>query len=795
MSLKIWSRLSRAMDWRMRLMSAVWRFSDESSLDDSAVVLAALRDLRDRRLARRLFRRAFKLMDIDDEYGDDEFILDANMAAQLDTLEKSYFPELEPPPPKRLRTVDSLDEDLPEISIDVNGSYAVRASAVSSERPVVPKAVPRPPQPRVPSTSRAIPIPRPQPPRKPIVVPPRPPPAPPPAISAAAQAELEELRRQVAELSREKDGYKAEANAAKEAKWATQGEVANLRRGMEKTTRNHAEQLVKLKRAKDESEAKQIAIQKEMQAEMERLKAQRTFRDMENSSRKVPSSVRAKRIGNIPATPAAPSSQRRGWNPEQTPLRGRAAQDSPCVRFSPDRTKKPPKLLGFQNASKTQVILQNPFQGRSRSNRSRTCLWPKVPPTSNVPTTPATIEEHIIPSGEPFNWKAELTRLVLTLGPRQSSSSIFKHLSALPIPPELSEAYSDATTRVLDAIATVIASIKQFDALALLLRLLSGLSRLLPTFSTALLNATTTKGDDMLELLRLLIHEHLTPTKSLDLPDLAREVLGLMEGLCWDCQDESTQRLSMFCDFKILMVLLDTAQPAWLLSHVIRFLAQMATHAKLAHKLVPDASILPHIERLCLLLIDKSRSDIEGLSTKKSILRFFSVACVAHTDIHTALVGSPSVIPSLVAFCSHLTSPFWEDPECFSFTVERNNDIIHLMGQTLFLLHYLVFGLDAEVNLRQKLHDAPSRPFNGISHIFMVSFGRMSCGDPPHFLNQAQKREVESLSDLAQDLLDLVVDGPELDNIWAALASADTTDAITVDDAVDMEAKLKAGPG
>ncbi|KAJ7072237.1 hypothetical protein C8F01DRAFT_235634 [Mycena amicta] len=778
----------------------------------------------------------------------DDFILDDSAAAQLDTLEKSYFSESVPPPPKRQKTNNAFDDDLPDISVDVDGLYAVRASArpnVSTNRPI-----PLPPPPKQPTHNVSRPAVDLRPRKSGPVHPPAIPNA---TTSATSQRELEELRRKVEELSKQTQQYQAEASAAKEANWAAQGEVTILRTGMNKVTLDHAQQIEKLKKAKEESEAKQIAIQKDMAAEMDRLKSARRFHDLDNLSRKVPMSVRSKKvIKDVPSTPLPVSSQMRTWDhkdrPERTPLRNRVVPESPSIRSSPDQTQLHKKLMGFHNAfvadtsGRTPQLPKVEEQSMEAQDRIIPCLepipFPQQPeevrmdssnPTETLddfgPFTPADDVPNI-PIGEPFNWKAELTRIILTHSTPSNPTPVLKLLSGLAMPPELSESYSDITTRVLDVIAstftskdydlcvsgvcacltsmaTSIINTNQLGALAVLLDLLGTLSRSLPTFSMVLLNQSVVNDDefDLVEILCPVIREQLASSKSEDNQPLAHEVLGLLEDMCWNLKDDAYLRFSMFCEPELLMVLLDTSQPSWLLCRVSGLLLQAATHPKLAQKLTTTstenagkpASALPHIDRLSLLLIDQSRTDDEGMQMKRNILTFFGALSVTQADIHTALVGSPSLVPSLAAFSSRLTTPFWEDLYGFPLQGEIIDKSIHLLSQTIFLLHYLIFGLEGDFNLRQRLQYAPSRAFNGITHVFLVTFGRLSCGDPPDWMTESQKREMESLSDMAQDLLDLVVDGPEADNIWAAF-QADPSDAITVDDAVDLE-KLTRGAG
>jgi len=154
-------------------------------------------------------------------------------------------------------------------------------------------------------------------------------------------------------------------------------------------------------------------------------------------------------------------------------------------------------------------------------------------------------------------------------------------------------------------------------------------------------------------------------------------------------------------------------------------------------------------------------------------------------------VGCQGLVPSLVAFLTQMTTLLWEGDEFFSMSSEAIARTIRTLNQTLFLLHHLVFGIEPNFNLRHRLHYAPSRAFNGITHMFIVSFGRLGCADPPEWIESAHKLELESMSEMAQDLLDLVVDGPEGDSIWTAyqVDSGDTGDNSDTDEE-DMEAKL-----
>lgn len=133
------------------------------------------------------------------------------------------------------------------------------------------------------------------------------------------------------------------------------------------------------------------------------------------------------------------------------------------------------------------------------------------------------------------------------------------------------------------------------------------------------------------------------------------------------------------------------------------------------------------------------------------------------------------------------------------------------MTRTVLLLNYLVFGTEPTTNLRQKLHHAPHRAFNGITYMFIVTLGYLSYADPPDWVNDEGRTELEHLAgssyinrgslnklneifalvDMTRDLLDLVVEGPEGDSVYAAYQ--DDADDGSVTDDEEMEARMLEG--
>ncbi|KAF8210378.1 hypothetical protein K438DRAFT_153730 [Mycena galopus ATCC 62051] len=608
-----------------------------------------------------------------------------------------------------------------------------------------------------------------------------------------------------------------------------------------------------------------------MKLEIERLKTQLLFKqhELESSSRKPPMSVRSKKIArDIPSTPLAVPSQIRGWNrsntslngfPEQSPVRTRLAPDT---RRTPEKSKKLPKLLGFENSFADAT----PIRSRAGPSRPKKETEPSAHPVHRREISPFTSPipfplpladiqmadpqdfggEELASSGtvnnerpgtevmstedlqeiEPFNWKAELTRIILTHSSPRNTFPTLKILVGVTIPQESAERYSNAVTCILELVAStsqhkdyetalqgvceyftslvaILDSTDLENELSALLNLLASLSCSLPTFASTLL---AENGDDcdIIKILCSIIRNHLAPTKHPHSGStLGGETVGLLEALSWSVKDDLIDRLAMLCNSKdIMMILLDTLQPAWLVGRGVRLLVFLATQPKLSRLLASserpqlsnevkakDSTRLPHIERLCSYLIDESRKDSEGVEMKTQILMLFGILAVAHADVHATLVGCQAVIPSLVAFLTQMTTLLWEGDEFFMTSSETIASTVRTLNQTLLLMHHLVFGLEPNFNLRHRLHYAPSRTFNGITHMFIVTFGRLSCADPPEWIDPAQKLELEAMSELAQDLLDLVVDGPEADSIWTAY-QVEPGDPGDDTDEEDMEAKL-----
>jgi hypothetical protein len=130
---------------------------------------------------------------------------------------------------------------------------------------------------------------------------------------------------------------------------------------------------------------------------------------------------------------------------------------------------------------------------------------------------------------------------------------------------------------------------------------------------------------------------------------------------------------------------------------------------------------------------------------------------------------------------------------------------INTANQTVTLIHHLVFSTEPPFNLKVLLH-SPRQMLTGLKHMFIVCFGRLSCADPPDWIDKTFRSELESLTgkwdwcfisgasvqwalDIARDLLDLVVDGPESDSIWSLYQENPDQNENEMDEG-EMEARL-----
>ncbi|KAG2345667.1 hypothetical protein BDR05DRAFT_930330 [Suillus weaverae] len=724
----------------------------------------------------------------------------------------------------------------------------------------------------------------------------------------SSRTELEKhlacLRKQKNELHKDKLRLQEELRYTLSAKLAKEGEVVILRKNIEKIAQDHAAQTAKLRAAKDESEAKQIQMQKEMKEEAERLKTLFTFKqhEIETSTRKSPWSAHSKKASMAPlATPVPLPLQMQRWN-QSGGVAGpsRVVQESPTrPRFGEiannERTRKPvvdTRNLpsGFQpsaSPTKPRVIDFRKAKGKGTDLNQRGPLEVQPdsgPPPASLPLggaqanlfqtarddgSGATAQEDVFMADsnldinlysqddvemtdgahdpqihavvyeemeevEPHRWIVDLHRLVLMHMEPTCKMTTFHALLgvSLPIGPK-SDAYTSACSRILDVLANVppqehqgwelavqaicgaltemadiLATSNHIKSLAALFSQLTQITYTLPAPHPYLLvdNATDPEKDGVPRILAVIcsiIQDHVSKLESRDtekseLGLLARESLALLEALCWNIPSDLENRLAFVprCP-SVLSILLDSSRPMWFLFQSTRMLSRFSTRPVLFQPLLslPDSegqsqdyTRLPHVERMCSLLIDSSRTSDEADGIKRHILTFFAMLSEAHPTAHTIIIESQSVIPSIIVYLYGLSAPVWQGDEAMESDPQAASRVIQRTNQTTFLLHHLMFKAEAPLRLRERLECAP-RHYNGLVHLFVVTMGRLSFADVPEWVQEEDKQDLERVAGLAKDLLELLMDAPQMDAIWATYQEEPDEE---LEDDEEMEARRLA---
>ncbi|GLB37514.1 hypothetical protein LshimejAT787_0405650 [Lyophyllum shimeji] len=692
------------------------------------------------------------------------------------------------------------------------------------------------------------------------------------------EIQLEELKQKLAQVSKENQEMQAALQEAMTVRMAKEGEVTVLRKYAEKVAQEHAAQLAKLKAAREEAEAKQVRMQKEMRDEVERLKTQFLFKE---SARKPPPSTRPKKSSKEPpsifiSTPSQPrwpihqdASSTAQAHVDEMSTAGPSHGNLREVRKSP-QVKRAYILPGFQNTFNDTTPLRASQRRQGKGKQSAVESVPMYEPPSGhhyaEPVSPVsplrrmqsangevnmnslvkdtfTESAHVpdadgdvdmtsgtaedgngisveedhdadeVYSIEPPDWKGELNRMVLMHCLPACTTLTIQMLLGAPVSSELGEGlwetYLGSCTRMLEVIANttqsgdwrytvervsqslvtmvpVLRAANAFLPLATLFNMMAVLIYSLPDFGSVILSQpfdTQTADCRVLVFLCGIILDQREIEKQPSHETLATEVVTLLEALSFTVDSELVDKLAYIPRHRqVLMYLFRGNQPSSLLARSARLLVVLASHRKLCRFLIsmPDPDLppeektaepqkIPIIERLCLYLMDCNRKDAEYKDAKTSILTFFTLLSISQPDVHAHLVTSTTVIPSLVFFITQLTTAFWEDDEeLLAATSEEVSLAIRTLNQTVFLLHHLVFTSVPFLNLRQKLHAPYHRLFHGLLHMFIVTFGRLSYGEAPEWIDRQGRIDLVSSTDMARDLLDHVVDGPEADRTWQA---------------------------
>ncbi|KAK2463205.1 hypothetical protein APHAL10511_004860 [Amanita phalloides] len=810
-------------------------------------------------------------MDDIDDFIVDDITLDDETLALLDEEEQKYLRTqnnelIDAPPVSKKRKLDSGwrsghpdpddFEDLPEISVQRDGTYDVRDvvntsvstprdllnvsnvdnSSGSTTRPTT-AAAPSTTQQQLRDSTRAEYVPE---------IAPRT--SSPYSREVGQNIHLEHqlqlLQRKFHEVSGKNQTMQIALEKVTDLKLTKEGEATILRKDLERAVQDHAARIANLKAAKEEADAKQTQVRKDLEAEIERLKGQLTFKhhESESSLRRAQHSARTSKIYKDPlTTPVRRFSQVPQLASETPrpsgPLIGQEQEfghhiETPRIRRhkSPRKTNPSGILPGFQNAflssplirPRTDVIVEGSPPGSPMARSPPSSPTAHFIRSSNnfgiVERSDLTqYRSHMViesdtdfiivedeeksqalePIIQPINWGSELSRIVLTHslpGSMQPTLQVLLMTSSSLVEVDAAE-FAAACSDIFEVLANIstildhnmtrrlscllikmlliIGSSEQYCSIRSLIHLLTTLVRSVPEFGPYLLSQPNPCIHvSFPDAVREIVTRHLSSAKKTGA--LADEIIGLLEALCLCTTDDIIAELSPLVeDGQVWAALLRNVHGESLLTRACRLLVLFGSRPTLARALINVSGVqskdgdmlerLSLIDRLCTFLYETIGSS-ECNEMREQILSFFATLSLTHLDSHTTLTNSDVLIPSLVYLSSNLANPLWEED---GSVLQNLATLIKMIKQTVTLIHHLVFGTKSSLSLGLRLHHNPRRVLNGLNHMFIVCFGRLSYADPPEWIDKTMRHELESLSDMARELLDLVVDGPESDSIWS----------------------------
>ncbi|TRM69333.1 hypothetical protein BD626DRAFT_473695 [Schizophyllum amplum] len=404
---------------------------------------------------------------------------------------------------------------------------------------------------------------------------------------------------------------------------------------------------------------------------------------------------------------------------------------------------------------------------------------------------------------EPIDWMSELSYLVLTHRMPDSTSTTLEVVMRANAQDEASLRICTGCNQVLEIIGThtkppdytsaakaislclidllyALLDANCIPPLLHLLNLMSAMIYSLPNVSSFFLSLSTDATESrVLNSIRLLLGKILKTLPENDRQVMEAMACQLLCALAWNApSDLMTRHRLITLDEHAMATLIDPADPSARLLPKVQYLVQLSTQRSLVSSLLclepmpimDDAASTPaktvYVDRLCGILTDPARRDAQSLELKSLILTFCAMVSVGHADALSALHNSLPFIPSLVHFIMQLTNPLWEEDEALTSAPAKANEYIRLANQTVYLLRHVVKGREADLNLRHKLNHTPHRIFNGIMHHFVVAFGRLSYADAPDWVDQEGKDELQLLQGYAEELLHMVIDGPEGEAVW-----------------------------
>ncbi|KZT41435.1 hypothetical protein SISSUDRAFT_279346 [Sistotremastrum suecicum HHB10207 ss-3] len=392
----------------------------------------------------------------------------------------------------------------------------------------------------------------------------------------------------------------------------------------------------------------------------------------------------------------------------------------------------------------------------------------------------------------------------------RSCSCFLKAAGARNSSESLDESFEEIC-RSLVGMAAVLVHLSDQTLLTQLFSLLSTLILYVPLAKENLMYANGDAATPLITTIIRVILSHLTglfeigENKKEKCP-LANETLFLLECLCWNTSEGILIEIGYLVrKSDVLESLLNAAYPEWFTIRAIRLLVLLATHETMFRPLLapplpePDGTTknkrAPYIERLCTILVDSIPSmESQKLEILQSVIAFFSVLSVAHPDAKILLQEFPSLIPSLVTLMCSLSDLIWEEDEDVLASSDYMLRVVRTMHYAALLAHHLTLSSpdsdsDRDVATLSNRIFRAGPGFQGVVHSFVVGIGRLSYAAAPEWMAADARRIVESTSELAHALMEVVFEGPEEDMIWSAYNDGDDETRSVGDSDNDDEAE------
>ncbi|CAE6431250.1 unnamed protein product [Rhizoctonia solani] len=472
-------------------------------------------------------------------------------------------------------------------------------------------------------------------------------------------------------------------------------------------------------------------------------------------------------------------------------------------------------------------------------------IEPDVFGASSLPKTPMKSRDEAIPSVEvtaPIDLADELRMFLLAHvmlfdSPEARKTFSLQTILTASIPDDLRQRFDTASTNLFNAFSGSVmlytgdngghgtwdhAATKASLALAQLARvfqegclvtslhalvnLLTSISVTIPAFAKYLLEAGIGDQDSLIlaVLCDAIAQFFKKPSDSGQAWYLAESILGLFEGLASHAKDDCVIKFSILSRrADVLSILLDPPQPPPWTARVTRLLAILGSRSLLARALLSfpeanppparDLSKIPLLDYLCRHLVAFRKHNINEHYRElyENILTALAQLAIADNQSLTMLVESPSLLLSLTSFIYNVTSTIWSEVALAeNATGNHKTCLVQNLRSAVQLLHYLVFTPDPVPNIRERLLYATRGPFNGSIHFFIVSLGRLAFGDPPDYLDTNCSKAIREIRGLSEALLETVVDGPEVDGIYAVFRDSDEDEHVA-----SSEEKVEASIG